>query len=197
MILAREGGFQSRVLRVRAMSGERVDVGTLKLRISGCDSPGVNCDTFGPTPPHRPPVAVVDLCEALKNPDRYENKLTVMVGMLTTLHGRPTLTATCDSALALGGLTWINAVLLPEAALPQQSPTFPKVSNLNKKLAKLAAAVRKTSASSTSRVAAVYGFLDIPDGLQAVPCTVDSCVHPDIRMPPVSFLSVEGFQELK
>jgi len=61
----------------------------------------------------------------------------------------------------------------------------------------LAAAVRKTSGSANARVAAVYGFLDIPDGLQIVPCTGDSCTRPDIRYPPASFLSVDGFKELK
>src|SRR4029079_12410721 len=66
-------------------------------------------------------------CEALKTPDRYGSKLIVMVGMLTILHGWPTLTATCDSMLASGGLTWTNAVLLPEAAAPQRSPTLPKI----------------------------------------------------------------------
>jgi hypothetical protein len=130
---------------------------------------------------------VIDLCEALKSPDRYENKLIVMVGLLTTVRGWPTLTATCDTGLTLGGLTWTNAVLLPEAAAPQQSPTLPKVSNLKKKLADLAAAVRKTSGSPTSRVATVYGFLDVPDGVTVVPCTGDSCTRPDIRMPRASF----------
>jgi hypothetical protein len=121
----------------------------------------------------------------------------VMVGMLTNLNGLPTLTATCDTALTSGGLTWINAVLLPEGAAPQQSPTLPKLRDLKKNLADLAAAVRKTSDSATSRVVAVYGFLDIPDGLQVVPCAGDSCTRPDIRMHPASFLRVDGFQELK
>jgi hypothetical protein len=197
VILARMGGFQSRVLQVRVASGQKVDAGALELRLSGCDSPGVSCDYFGNPRPRRPPVPVVDLCEALKSSDRFGNKLIVMVGMLTTLHGRPALTATCDSTLASGGPTWINAVLLPEGAAPQQSPTLPKVRDLKKKLVNLAAAVRKTSDSATSRVAAVYGFLDIADALQVIPCAGDSCTHPDIRMPPASFLSVEGFQELK
>jgi hypothetical protein len=68
---------------------------------------------------------------------------------------------------------------------------------LKKKLADLAAAIRKTSGSSTARVAAVYGFLDVPDGLTVVPCASDSCTRPDILMPPASFLRVDGFQELK
>jgi hypothetical protein len=197
VIIARSAGFQSRVLALRVSSGQEADVGTLVLRIVSCDSPGTNCDyIFGGAPP-QPPVPVVDLCTALKSPDRYGNKLIVMVGMLTTLHGRPAFTATCDSMLASGGLTWINAVLLPEGAAPQKSPTFPKVPDLKKKLVDLGAAVRKASGSATSRVVAVYGFLDIPDGLQAVPCTGDSCAHPDIRMPAASFLRVDGFEELK
>jgi hypothetical protein len=140
---------------------------------------------------------VVDLCQALKSPDRYGNKLILMVGMHTTLHGWPALTATCGTALATASLTWINAVLLPEGAVPQKTPTFPDVPDLRKKLADRAAAVRKTGGSATSRVVAVYGFLDLPDGLQAVPCTGDSCTRPDIRMPPASFLRVDGFEELK
>jgi hypothetical protein len=140
---------------------------------------------------------VVDLCEALKSPHQYGNKLIVIVGKLTTLHGWPTLTAACDTALTSGRLTWTNAVLLPEAAAPHQSPKFPNIRGLKKKLADLARAVRKSSGSATSRVVAVYGFLDIPDGLQAVPCTGDSCTRPDIRMPPASFLRVDGFEELK
>lgn len=119
-----------------------------------------------------------------------------MVGLLTTLQGWPTLSATCDNALASGGLTWTNAVLLPEGAVPQQSPTFPNMPDLKKKFADHAAAVRKRSGSATSRVAAVYGFLDVPEGLTVVPCS-DSCKRPDIRMPPASFLRVDGFQELK
>ena len=120
-----------------------------------------------------------------------------MVGMLTTLNGLPALTATCDSALTLEGLTWINAVLLPWQFAPKESPAPPNVPDLKKKLADRAAAVRKTSSSANSRLVAVYGFLDIPDGLTVVACTGDSCTRPDIRMPPASFLSVEGFQELK
>jgi hypothetical protein len=139
----------------------------------------------------------VDLCTALKSPDRYGSKLIVMVGILSTLHGWPTLTATCNSTLVSSGLTWTNAVLLPEAAAPQQSPTLPDIPDLKTKLADRAAAVRKTSSSATSRLVAVYGFLDIPDGLKAVPCTGDSCTRPDILLPPACFLSVEGFQELK
>jgi hypothetical protein len=81
--------------------------------------------------------------------------------------------------------------------VPQKSPTFPGVPRLGKKLADLAAVVNKTSGSPTPRVAAVSGFLDIPDGLQAVPCTSVSCTRPDIPMPPASFLRVDGFQELK
>ena len=96
VIIARTGGFQSRVLPVRVSSGHETDVGVLELRISGCDSPGVICDTFGTPPPRPPAVPVIDLCEALKSPDRYENKLIVMVGLLTTVRGWPTLTATCD-----------------------------------------------------------------------------------------------------
>ncbi len=140
---------------------------------------------------------MVDLCEALKTPDRYASKLIVMVGMLTTVRGWPALTASCDSMLASGGLTWTNAVLLPEGAVRQQSPTFPNVPGLKKKLADLAAVVTNTSGSAPAKVAAVYGFLDIPDGLQVVPCNDDFCTRPDIRMPPASFLRVDGFQELK
>jgi hypothetical protein len=199
VIVARAAGFQSRVLTIRVTGGNEADVGTLELKIGSCDGPGINCDSFfgGPPPPPRPPVPVVDLCEALKNPDRYGNKLILIVGVLTTVRGWPSLTATCDSALASDGLTWTDAVLLPEGAVPQQSPTFPNVSDLKKKLADLAVAIRKTSGFATAKIAAVYGFLDIPDGLQVVPCTGDSCTRPDIRMPPASFLRVDGFQELK
>jgi hypothetical protein len=199
VLIARNTGFQSRVLGVRAVSGREVDTGVLVLRVVGCDSPGVICDTFGTAPPRRPPppVPVVDLCEALNAPDLYGRNLIVMVGMLTTLHGSPTLTATCKNALSSGGLTWINAVLLPEAAAPQESPTFPNIPELKKKLADRAAALRKASGSRKSRVVAVYGFLDISDGLAVVPCVGDSCSRPDITMPPASFLRVDGFQELK
>ena len=69
VLIARSGGFQSRALRVRALSGQEVDAGALELGISGCESPGVNCDTFGVPPTRRPPVPVVDLCEALKSPE--------------------------------------------------------------------------------------------------------------------------------
>ena len=120
-----------------------------------------------------------------------------MVGVLTTLNGLPVLTAACNSTLASDGLIWTNTVLLPWQAAPQESPALPNVPDLKKKVADLAAAVRKTSGSATTKVAAVYGFLDIPDGLQVVPCTGNSCTRPDIRMPPASFLRVDGFQELK
>jgi hypothetical protein len=140
---------------------------------------------------------VVDLCTALKSSDRYGNKLIVVVGTLSTLHGWPTLIARCDTTLASDGLTWTSAVLLPEAAAPQESPKFPHIRGLKKKFADRAATVRRTGGSATSKVAAVYGFLDIPDGLTVVPCTGDSCTRPDIRMPPASFLRVDGFQELK
>jgi hypothetical protein len=73
----------------------------------------------------------------------------------------------------------------------------PNVSDLRKKLADLAAAVRRTSGSTTAKVVAVYGFFDIPNGLTVVPCAGDSCAHPDILMPPGSFLRVDGYQELK
>lgn len=195
MILLRAGEFRGQI-RVVRVSSEETDVGTLRPKLfTGCESPIGTCDTVGtPTWPEAP---VVDLCEALKSPDRYGNKLIVMVGMLTSLHGWPTLTERCDSALASDGLTWTNSVLLPEGAAPQQSPTFPNIPDLEKKLADRAATVRKTSGSTTSKVVAVYGFLDIPDGLQVVPCTGDSCTRPDIRMPPASFLRVDGFQELR
>jgi len=140
---------------------------------------------------------VADLCESLKSPERYGSKLIVMVGILTTLHGWPTLTATCDTSLASDGLTWTNSVLLPERAVPEGSPAFPDISDLRKKLAERALAIRKANGSATARVAAVYGFLDISDGLAAVPCAGDSCTRPDILMPPASFLRVDGFQELK
>jgi hypothetical protein len=120
-----------------------------------------------------------------------------MVGTLTTLHGSPTLTATCKNALSSGGLTWTNSVLLPEAFAPQQSATLPNIPDLKKKLADRSAALRKASGSRKSRVVAVYGFLDISDGLASVPCADDSCARPDILMPPASFLRVDGFQELK
>jgi hypothetical protein len=121
----------------------------------------------------------------------------MMVGVLTTVRGWPALTAACDTALTSGGLTWINAVLLPEGAAPQRSATLPNVPDLRKKLSDRAAAVRKRSGSATSRVVAVYGFLDIPEGLHVLPCGGDSCTRPDIRMPPASFLRVDGFEELK
>jgi hypothetical protein len=195
VIVMRESGFQSQV-RVVHVSSAETDVGTLKVKLfAGCESPIGNCNTVGT--PAWPEAPVVDLCEALKTPDRYASKLIVMVGMLTTVRGWPALTATCDSMLASGGLTWTNAVLLPEGAVPQQSAMFPNVPDLKKKLADLSAAGRKTSGSATGKVAAVYGFLDIPDGLQVVPCTGDSCLGPDFRMPAASFLRVDGFQELK
>jgi hypothetical protein len=178
------------------MGVSEADIGSLELGIDGCDNPGVNCD-YLIKPPPPPPTPVVDLCEAMKSPDQYGNKLIVVVGMLTTLHGWPTLTATCDSALASGGLTWTNAVLLPEGAVPRQFPKLPNVRHLKKKLADRVAVLRKANGSAAVRVAAVYGFLDIPDGLQVVPCTGDSCAHPDILMPPGSFLRVDGYQELK
>lgn len=198
VIVARGAGFQSRVLTTSVSSGNETDVGTLELRIASCDSPGIlSCDNFGSSPPPRPPIPVVDLCEALKHPDRYGNKIIVIVGVITSVRGWPSLTATCNTALSSGGLSWINAMLLPEGAVPQKSPTFPNVPDLKKKLADLAAAVRKTSGATTARVAAVYGFLDIPDGLQVIRCTGDACAHPDIRMPPASFLRVDGFEALK
>lgn len=199
VVVARAGGFQGRVLAVRVVAGKETELGAVELKVGSCDSPGTNCDYIfvGPPPPPRPPVPVVDFCTALKGPDRYGNKLIVLVGMLSTLHSWPTLTAKCDSMLASGGPTWTNAVLLPEQAAPQRSPTLPNIPNLKKQLVDLAAAVRKTSGSATSKVVAVYGFLDIPDGLKVVPCASDSCTHPDILLPPASFLSVEGFQELK
>jgi len=140
---------------------------------------------------------VVDLCGALKAPDLYGRNLVVMVGTLTTLHGSPTLTATCHNALSSGGLTWTNSVLLPEAFASQQFARLPNIPNLKKKLADHAAALRKAGGSTKSRLVAVYGFLDIPDGLASVPCAGDSCARPDILMPPASFLRVDGFQELK
>lgn len=196
VVTTRAGGFRNKVQVVHVFSDKETSVGTLELRFFSCDNPGMNCD-FGKRPPPRPPVPVVDLCEALKGPDRYGNTLIVVVGTLITLHGWPTLTATCDTTLTSDGLTWTNAVLLPEGATPQRSPTLPKVPALKKKLADLDAAVRKTSGSTTARVAAVYGFLDIPDGLTVVPCIGDSCTRPDIKMPPASFLRVDGFEELK
>jgi len=200
VLIARNTGFQSRVLGVRVLSGRDVDAGVLVLRVMPCESPAVDCDHFGPAPPRpppRPPVPVVDLCEALKAPDLYGRNLIVMVGTLTTLHGSPTLTATCNDALSSGGLTWTNSVLLPEGAAPHNSPTLPNIPDLKKKLADRAAVLRKASGSRKSRVVAVYGFLDISDGLAAVPCKGDSCSRPDILMPPASFLRVDGFQELK
>jgi hypothetical protein len=195
VVISRASEFRSQV-RVVHVSSNDSDIGTLKPKFfTGCESPIGNCNTVGT--PSWPEAPVVDLCEALKSADRYASKLIVMVGGLTTVRGWPTLTATCDSALASDGLTWTNAVLLPEAAAAQVFPTLPDVLGLKKKLADLAAAFRKTSGSPTARVAAVYGFLDIPDGLQVVPCTGDSCTRPDIRMPPASFLRVDGFQELK
>jgi hypothetical protein len=197
VIVAREAGFQSQV-RVVHVSSAETNVGTLNPKIfTGCASPIGNCDTVTVGTPTWPEAPLVNLCGALKNPDRYASKLIVMVGMLTTVRGWPALTATCNTMLASGGLTWTNTVLLPEGAVPQQSATFPNVPDLKKKLAELAAAVRKTSGSATAKLAAVYGFLDIPDGLQVVPCSGDSCTRPDIRMPPASFLRVDGFQELK
>ena len=197
VLIARNTGFQSRVLGVRALSGREIDAGVLVLRVAACESPGVNCDYFGSSPPPRPPVPVVDLCEALKSPDLYGRNLVVMVGTLTTLYGWPTLTGTCSNLLSSGGLTWTNSVLLPEAFVSQQSARLPNIPALKTKLADRAAVVRKTSGSRKSRVVAVYGFLDISDGLAAVPCHGDSCAHPDILMPPSSFLRVDGFQELK
>jgi hypothetical protein len=111
---------------------------------------------------------VIDLCEALKSPAQYGNKLVVMT----------------------------NTVLLPWQDTPQTSPTLPNVPDLKKKLADRVAAIRKAS-GSTTRVVAVYGFLDIPDGLTAVRCAGDSCARPDILVPPASFLKVDGFRELK
>jgi hypothetical protein len=197
MVIAGGDGSIRRVLIAHVLNEKEVDLGTLKIRESSCDSPGIYCDYFLTPRPPRPPAPLVDLCQALKSPDRYGNTLIVMVGMLTALNGLPTLTATCGSALASGGLTWINAVLLPWQAAPQESLTLPNIPDLKKKLADLAATVRRTGGSATARVGAVYGFLDIPDGLQVVPCAGDSCTQPDIRMPPASFLRVDGFQELK
>ena len=197
VLIARKTGFQSRVLAVRVVAGKEAELGAMEIRVVSCDFPGVNCDYFGSLPPTRSPVPVVDLCEALKSPAQYGNKLIVMVGTLTALNGLPALTAKCDSALAAGGLTWINAILLPWQAAPQESPTLPNIAELEKKLADRAAAIRKGNGATTSRVVAVYGFLDIPDGLTSVPCTGDSCARPDILMPPASFLRVDGFQELK
>ena len=197
LIIARGAGFQSRVLTIRVSSGNEADVGTFELRISSCDSPGVFCDSFGAPSPARPPAPLVDLCQALKSPGRYGNRLIVLVGTLSTLNGWPTLTAPCDSALASGGLTWTNAVLLPEGAAPQQPLSLPKIPDLKKRLADRAAAVRKASGPATARVVAVYGFLDIPERLTVIPCTGDSCSRPDVLMPPASFLRVDGFEELR
>ena len=197
VLIARNAGFQSRVLGVHVVAGKDAELGALELRVVSCDFPGVDCDYFGSSPPTRLPVPVVDLCEALKAPDLYGRNLIVMVGMLTTLHGSPSLTATCSSALSSGGLTWTNSVLLPEAFAPQKSPPLPNVPDLERKLADRAAAIRRASGSTAARVVAVYGFLDISDGLAAVPCAGDSCTSPDILMPPASFLRVDGFQELK
>jgi hypothetical protein len=195
VVILRANEFRGQVLITR-VSSQETDVGTLKPKLfTGCESPIGDCDTVGT--PSWPEPPVVDLCVALRSPDRYGSKLIVMVGILSTLHGWPTLTATCNSTLVSSGLTWSNAVLLPEAAAPQGAPTLPNVSDLSKKLADLAAAVRKTSGSAASRVAAVYGFLDIPDGLTVAPCTGDSCTRPDILLPPANFLRVDGFQELK
>jgi len=195
VVVTRDNGFQSQV-RVVHVSSDETDIGTLKSKLFvGCESPNGNCNTVGPRPLPMAPVA--DLCESLKSPDRYGSKLIVMVGILSTLHGWPTLTATCDTSLASDGLTWTNSVLLPEGAVPEGSPAFPDIADLRKKLADRAAALRKANGSTTSRVVAVYGFLDIPDGLASVPCAGDSCTRPDILMPPASFLRVDGFQELK
>lgn len=196
VLIARNTGFQSRVLGVRTVTGREVDAGVLVLRVQSCESPGVDCDHAGPVPPW-PPVPVVDLCDALKAPDLYGRNLVVMVGTLTTLHGSPTLTATCHNALSSGGLTWTNSVLLPEAFASQQAARLPNIPNLKKQLAERAAALRKAGGSTKSRLVAVYGFLDIPDGLASVPCAGDSCTRPDILMPPASVLRVDGFQELK
>ena len=198
VVIARAVGFRGKVLAIQVISEEDADVGTLKLTGPSCDSQGVNCDTFGTPPPDRPPIPVVDLCEALKDPARYGNNLIIIVGVLTALHGWPAVAAACDAALASDGLSWTNAVLLPEKATPQRSPKFPSIPNLKRKLSDRAEIVRKSAGSSGSRVVAVYGFLDIPDGLSVVPCAGNPCpVRPDILIPPASFLRVDGFQELK
>ena len=195
VVVVKEPEFRGQVWAVH-FSTEAIDVGTLKAKLfSGCESPIGNCNTVGERP--LPPAPLVGLCEVLKTPERFRDGLVMMVGILTSLHDRPVLTARCNSQLVSGDLTWTNAVLLPEDAAPQQSPQFPSTSNMKKQLADLAAAVRKASGSKTSRVAVVYGFLDIPDGFSVVPCAAGSCVRTDILMPPASFLRVDGFQELK
>jgi hypothetical protein len=196
VIVARHSGFRSRVRVVHVFGETEVDIGVLELGIGSCDYPGIICDSFLKRPPPRPPVPVVDLCEALKSPDRYGNQLIVVVGMPATLDGWPTLTATCDSALASGGLIWPNAVLLPENATRQQSLKPTNVRDLKKKLADRAASIRKTG-SERPRVVAVYGYLDAVDGLTVVPCTGSCVTRADIQMLPATFLRVDGFQELK
>jgi hypothetical protein len=85
VIVMRESGFQSQI-RVVHVSSAETDVGTLKIKLfAGCESPIGNCNTVGT--PAWPEAPVVDLCEALKTPDRYVSKLIVMVGMLTTVRG--------------------------------------------------------------------------------------------------------------
>ncbi len=198
VLYARVAGFRGRVLAVHVSNRAESNVGTLVLEILSCESPGVSCDYFGPPLPPRapPPIPVVDLCECLRSPERYGNKWILIVGNLTSLDGLLALTADCDGALGSGALTWINAVLLPWQSIPQDSRGLPDIPNLKATLRNLATSVRKSD-GSTSRVAAVYGFLNIPNGLAAVQCKGGSCSHPDIRMPPASFLRVDGFQELK
>lgn len=112
-MIVREGGFGTQVRAVRVLSERDADLGTLILKFDSCDRPDVICDTFFTRPPPRPPVPIVDLCEALESPSRYGSKLIAMIGMLTTINEQPALTATCETAPSSGGLTWSNTVLLP------------------------------------------------------------------------------------
>ena len=66
---------------VHVDAGKELDLGHFAIEISGCDDPRVNCDPIGPAPVPDP-IRILTVCEALRNLDRYNFKLVIIVGRL-------------------------------------------------------------------------------------------------------------------
>jgi hypothetical protein len=156
LLSAKIPGFRQAIKAVRIESDAWLDTGDLVLPLSGCDEPGVICDSVGPEPPP-PAIQILTVCEALRDRDAFYQRQVVLVSMLSG----DRLRQDCEARLRTGAFGWPNEIALTGGV------TIPRDFKWDDRR------IREKAATITRRpgdqLVAVFGRLASPAGIEQGP----------------------------
>ena len=159
------GFIPLQIPEVTIRARKQTNVGVLRLELLPCGVPGGPvCDTVtAPATSSPVDVPVVTVCEVLRDPDRYDHRIAIVVGALSSTEEGAWLDEDCGPVLVADGRTWPDVIDITYIATQfTPPPALPSGFKWDKRLLqqKLAAVKRTTRLQPRGRWLAIYGRLE-------------------------------------